>query len=200
MLNVGLTGGIGSGKTTVADRFKRFNVPFIDADVITRELVVPGSPALASIVQRFGETVLHQSGELDRRQLREIVFHDPRAKKDLEAILHPGVHKEIAERLAGISAPYGLAVVPLLVETGMSDLFDRIIVVDCDEAEQIKRVMHRDACSEQHAQAVLLTQANRAARLAIATDVIHNGADLAQLDLAVKRLHYRLLELAGKAS
>lgn len=200
MFNVGLTGGIGSGKTAVADRFKRFNVPLIDADVITRELVAPGAPALDCIVQRFGETVLKHNGELDRRQLREIIFQDPEARKDLEAILHPEVHHEIAKRLARISAPYGLAVVPLLVETGMSDLFDRIIVVDCDEAEQIKRVMQRDACSKQHAQAVLQTQANRAARLAIATDIIHNGADFAQLDQEVKRLHYRLIELAGTAS
>ncbi len=196
MLIVGLTGGIGSGKSAVTERFKRLGIPIIDADVITRELVAPGSQALKRIVERFGEKIVDQSGSLDRQQLRQIVFADSSARKDLERILHPEVGNEIVECLKEIQAPYSLVVVPLMVEAGMVELFDRVIVVDCDETEQIKRVVQRDGCSEQQAKAILHSQANREARLAIATDIIQNTESIDRLDHQVAQLHDRLLELA----
>ena len=196
MIIVGLTGGIGSGKTAVTERFKRLGVPIIDADIITRELVTPGSLALKRIIERFGEKIIDQSGNLDRQRLRQLVFADSSARKDLERILHPEVGNEIIKRLKKIEAPYSLVVVPLMVEAGMVELFDRVIVVDCDETAQIKRVVQRDGCSEPQAKAILRSQANRKARLAIATDIIQNTDSIDKLDRQVEQLHDHLLELA----
>ena len=198
MIRIGLTGGIGSGKSAVADRFKRYGIPVIDSDILTRELVVPGSSALQDIVQRFGETITNPEGQLDRKALRKIIFEDRQARRDLESILHPAVREEINKRLNGLNAPYCLVVIPLMVESGMTTMFERIIVVDCSEAQQIERVMQRDSCSEQEARNILNSQASRRDRLNIATDIIQNTGDFNDLERKVERLHHFFLGLAGK--
>lgn len=198
MIRIGLTGGIGSGKSAVTDRFRRLGVPVIDADIITRELVIPGSPALHMIVERFGETVTEPTGQLDRKALRKIIFEDKLARHDLEKILHPAVREEIDRRLRSLTAPYCLVVVPLMVESGMTTMFERIIVVDCHETQQIERVMQRDGCSEQEARTIINSQARRKERVDIATDIIQNTGDFNSLDHEVKRLHRFFLDLAGK--
>jgi dephospho-CoA kinase len=198
MIRIGLTGGIGSGKSAVTDRFKRFGIPVIDSDILTRELVTPGSPALQIIVQRFGEAIVAPDGHLDRKALRTIIFNDQQARRDLESILHPAVREEIFKRLSSLDAPYCLVVVPLLVESGMTAMFERIIVVDCNETQQIERVMQRDGSSEQEAHTILDSQVNRRDRLDFATDIIQNTGDFNDLDRKVERLHHFFLDLAGK--
>lgn len=197
MLTVGLTGGIGCGKSAVAERLHAHGVPVIDADLITRGLVVSGAPALAEITQRFGLQVLQPDGTLDRQRLRAIIFTDARARQALEAILHPKVHAEIKRHLAQVTAPYAVVVIPLLVESNMTGLVDRVLVVDCDEDIQIMRVMARDHCTRDEVQAIIATQASRRARSAAATDVLENSGDLAILDQQIKRLHQRYLALAA---
>lgn len=197
-MRVGLTGGIGSGKSAVAGRFNRLGVPLIDADIITRELMLPGSPAWEQIVARFGRTITGPDGHLDRKALRRIIFEDQQARYDLERILHPAVREEIHNQLGRITAPYCIVVVPLMVESSMTKMFERIIVVDCDERSQIERVMHRDGNSEQEVRRILSSQASRKARLDIATDVIQNTGKFGDLDREVERLHHFFLDLAGK--
>jgi dephospho-CoA kinase len=197
MFKVGLTGGIASGKSRVADLFAALGVTVIDSDVIAREVVAPGSEGLAAIVQRFGPTVLAADGQLDRRALRTIVFSDPAARHDLEAITHPRIRNRMATLNQAAPGPYVINAIPLLAETGGRRDFDRVLVVDCPEALQIVRVMARDHIDEDAARAVLAAQAPRAARLAIADDVIVNDSDLGALETAVRSLHRRYLELAG---
>lgn len=197
MLSVGLTGGIGCGKSTVARTFAALGVPVIDADLIARELVRPGSPALAAIVRAFGPGVLTVSGELDRRALRERVFRDPEARARLEALLHPLVREAIAARRREIRAPYCLIVVPLLIEAGMTDLVDRVLVVDCDPEQQLKRVCARDGVEPAQVRAIMQAQADRGTRLAAADDVIENRGSEAELERSVRALHRRYLDLAA---
>lgn len=197
MFKVGLTGGIASGKSRVADLFAALGVTVIDSDVIAREVVAPGSEGLAAIVQRFGPTVLAADGQLDRRALRTIVFSDPAARHDLEAITHPRIRNRMASLNQAAPGPYVINAIPLLAETGGRRDLDRVLVVDCPEALQIVRVMARDHIDEDAARAVLAAQAPRAARLAIADDVIVNDGDLGALETAVRSLHRRYLELAG---
>jgi dephospho-CoA kinase len=196
MLVIGLTGGIGSGKTAVSDRFARHGAPVIDTDQLARELVEPGQPALAEIAARFGSECLDQTGHLQRGLLRERVFADPVGRRRLEAILHPRIRALARERIAGLSAPYCLVVIPLLVETGMADLVDRVLVVTAPEAAQISRVMARDQVTETQARRVLAAQASPAQRLALADDVVENADDLAALDRRVAALHQHYLGLA----
>ncbi|MEI2743900.1 MAG: dephospho-CoA kinase [Candidatus Competibacter sp.] len=196
MLVIGLTGGIGSGKTAVSDRFARRGVPVIDTDLIARELVEPGQPALAEIVAAFGPVCLDAAGRLRRDYLRERVFADPEGRQRLEAILHPRVRTAMRVRVASLAAPYCLVVIPLLVETGMTDWVDRIVVVDAPESEQIRRVMARDGASEQQARRILDAQAQRVERLSHADDVLENTGDLDALDDRIAVLHERYLALA----
>ncbi len=196
MLTVGLTGGVGCGKSTVAALFKRNGVPVIDADVITRDLTASGAPALDRISSVFGEDVLLPNGQLDRRKLRRMVFDQPEVREQLEGILHPLVRKEIRARISEVLAPYCLVVIPLLVESGMTDLVDRVLVVDCEETDQIARVTARDRCSADDARAIIATQASRQSRLAIADDVIVNAGELNDLEIEVQRLSQRYFELA----
>ena len=198
MISIGLTGGIGSGKTAVANRFKQFDIPVIDADIITRKLVVPGSIALERIVKRFGEDIVDANQNLDRHKLRQIIFRNQTARRDLEEILHPMVRQEITKQLSRLSSPYVLVVVPLMVESGMVAMFDRVIVVDCEEAEQIKRVIKRDHCTKDEVNAIIQTQIPRNKRLAIATDIINNTGDIGSLDGQVERMHYSFLSLVEK--
>ena len=196
MLVIGLTGGIGSGKTAVSDRFAHLGVPIIDTDRLARELVEPSQPALAEIVAEFGPDCLDGEGRLQRSRLRERVFADPTGRRRLEAILHPRIRALARERIASLTVSYCLLVIPLLAETGMTDLVDRVLVVDAPEAEQIRRVMARDGVTEEQAHRVLAAQATRSQRLALADEVVENAGNLAVLDDQITALHRRYLTLA----
>jgi dephospho-CoA kinase len=196
-LLIGLTGGIASGKSTVAQRFMDLGVPVIDADAAAREVVAPGKPGLQQVIDRFGSRVVAENGELDRRALREIVFSDPDARRDLEAILHPLIRTDMDRNAAAAVGPYIVMAIPLLIEGGSRDRVDRILVVDVDEAVQLQRVMARDHCSSEQAQAILASQAPRSARLAAADDVLPNGGTVTELRQAVDALHQQYLRLAA---
>lgn len=191
MLVVGLTGGIGSGKSTVADLFAGLGVPVIDTDIIARELVAPGQPALQQIVEQFGDDILLESGELDRGQLAEITFHDSRQRHTLESILHPPIRQEMQRQLEAQQAPYALVIIPLLAETGQTDQVDRVLVVDCPEQQQITRVQARDQRPPQQIRAIIDSQVSRQQRLDIADDVILNNGDLHELEQQVLQLHHK---------
>jgi dephospho-CoA kinase len=198
MFTVGLTGGIGSGKSTVADCFASHGVPVIDTDVIARELT-SGGEALAQIRAVFGDAVMQADGTLDRAVLRRRVFADSAARRQLEAILHPRIRQAVERTLATLTAPYVLVVIPLLVETGgYRDLLDRVLVVDCPEDVQIARVMARSGLTRDEVTAVLAAQAGRAERLAVADDVIVNTASPEALSAEVATLHLRYQALSGK--
>ena len=198
MLRIGLTGGIGSGKSTVAALFAACGVPVIDADIIARELVQPGQPALEEITAAFGREVLDEAGRLDRARLRDLVFADPARRERLEAILHPRIRAEMERRLAGCSAPYALLVIPLLFEAGHRDLVDRVLVVDLPEDQQRTRVIARDALPVGQIDAILAAQASRKQRHDGADDLIDNSRDPAALERQVDRLHARYLRLAAQ--
>ncbi|ENC6658950.1 dephospho-CoA kinase [Aeromonas hydrophila] len=174
MYVVAITGGIGSGKTTVANQFAELGIEVVDADVIAREVVEPGTPALAAIADHFGSEVITPAGQLDRRQLRERVFSNPDAKGWLNALLHPLIRTEMQRQCAAARSPYCLLVVPLLVENRLTALANRVLVIDVDEATQIERTCRRDGVSREQAQAILAAQASRAQRLAAADDVLDN--------------------------
>ncbi|MFM4857458.1 dephospho-CoA kinase [Aeromonas hydrophila] len=174
MYVVAITGGIGSGKTTVANQFAELGIEVVDADVIAREVVEPGTPALAAIAAHFGSEVITPDGQLDRRRLRERVFTDPQAKGWLNALLHPLIRTEMQRQCAAARSPYCLLVVPLLVENRLTALANRVLVIDVDEATQIERTCRRDRVSREQAQAILAAQASRAERLAAADDVLDN--------------------------
>lgn len=194
---VGLTGGIASGKSTAASLFGALGVPVIDADVISREITAPGAPLLARIAERFGPRYLRPDGSLDRRALRELVFSDAQARADLESLTHPAIFQTIEERAAAADGPYQLLALPLLVEKGHAPLVDRVLVIDCDEALQIRRLQARDGSTLEQAQAILAAQAPRAARVDAADDVIVNEGDLNSLRDQIERCHMRYLGLAA---
>ncbi|WP_454010268.1 dephospho-CoA kinase [Aeromonas sp. Marseille-Q7275] len=174
MYVVAITGGIGSGKTTVANQFAALGIEVVDADLIARDVVAPGTPALAAITSHFGPEMLTGQGQLDRRALRERIFSDPAAKSWLNALLHPIIRSEMLRQCAAVSSPYCLLVVPLLVENRLTELADRVLVIDVDEATQIERTCRRDGVSREQAQAILASQASRSERLAMADDVLDN--------------------------
>jgi len=196
---VALTGGIASGKTTVANLFAAHGVPLIDSDVIAREVVEPGQPALAAVASAFGNDVLGPDGRLDRRRLREIIFVDATARARLEAILHPAIRAEM-ERQSAVAAhagPYQVLVIPLLAEGGRRDHVDRVLVVDAPEAVQIARLMARDSVTREQAQASLHAQAKRETRLGIADDIVTNTGRIEDLREQVAALHERYLKMAA---
>ncbi|HDX8615396.1 TPA: dephospho-CoA kinase [Aeromonas dhakensis] len=174
MYVVAITGGIGSGKTTVANQFAELGIEVVDADIIAREVVEPGTPALAAIAAHFGADVIAPDGRLDRRQLRERVFTDPQAKDWLNALLHPLIRSKMQRQCAAARSPYCLLVVPLLVENRLTALANRVLVIDVDEATQIERTCRRDGVSREQAEAILAAQASRTERLAAADDVLDN--------------------------
>ncbi len=199
-LRIGLTGGIASGKSTVAARFKELGIPVIDADEAARAVVEPGQSGLAAVIKRFGSGVLAADGTLNRGALRSLVFADARSRRDLEAILHPLIRAEMESREALAAGPYAVLAIPLLVESGALDRVDRILVVDVDEAIQVSRVMARDHCSEEQARAILSAQASRADRRKAADDVVENSGSVSELRQAVDRLHQGYLKLAEKSA
>ena len=198
-MRVGLTGGIASGKTTVARRFAALGVPVIDADEVARTVVAPGEPALAAVIARFGTAVTAADGSLDRRALRAQVFADPAARRDLEAILHPRIRTAMEQMARDAAGPYVILSIPLLVEGGdPRSRVDRILVVDTDEDTQLARLQARDDSSLAEARAILGAQASRTQRLSFADDVIENSAGLEALHARIDALHQRYLALAGK--
>ncbi len=195
-LRIGLTGGIASGKSTVAQRFAELGVPVIDADESARIVVAPGSPGLAEVIGKFGENLLTADGALDRRSLRNLIFSDPRRRRELEAILHPLIRADIERRASVASGPYLVMAIPLLIEGGGRQHVDRVLVVDVDEEVQLERLMARDGSTPEEARAILAAQASRASRLKDADDVVPNEGTLAELRRAVDQLHQRYLDLA----
>jgi dephospho-CoA kinase len=196
-LIVGLTGGIASGKSAVADLFAARGVPVLDTDLIARDVVAPGTEGLARLVAAFGEDVLDERGALDRGALRARVFAEPAEREALEAIVHPLVLATLTDRAATAGGPYQIHVIPLLVETGLADRVDRVLVVDCEPALQIERLLGRDAGDRAQAERILAAQADRATRLAAADDVIANDGELGALAPSVARLDAFYRELAG---
>ncbi|MFO1299350.1 MAG: dephospho-CoA kinase [Burkholderiaceae bacterium] len=193
-LLIGLTGGIGSGKSTVADLFAARGAAIVDTDAIAHELTGPGGAAIAAIRAGFGERVIRADGALDRDAMRERAFEDPAARRKLEAILHPMIRAESRRRLDAAEGPYAILVVPLLVESGdRAGGVDRILVVDCPVEVQVERVMRRSGLSRERVQTILAAQASREQRLAAADDVIDNGGAPAALDAQVEALHRRYL-------
>ena len=194
-LVVGLTGGIGSGKTTVANGFSALGVPVIDTDVLARELVEPGQPALDEIISTFGTEVTTADGRLDRNYMRQLIFTDPARKTQLEAILHPKIRQRIRTLLADIRSAYCIVVIPLLFETRQTDLVDRILVVDSPEKEQLTRVAARDSLSDNAIMAIINSQTHRNTRLAAADDIIVNDRGMSELTGHIQKLHSYYMDI-----
>lgn len=199
-LTVGLTGGIGSGKSTVAELFGRLGATIIDADEIARALVAPGEPALREIVTTFGSACLDARGQLDRGKLRRLIFSDPARKQQLEAILHPIIINNIKRLIKNIRTPYGIVVIPLLLETNQTGLVDRILVIDTPVNIRLARVGVRDHLSKDEINAIIKTQATREMQLRVADDIICNAGPLDELAILVQKQHDRYLEMATESS
>ncbi|MBT1062097.1 dephospho-CoA kinase [Bowmanella sp. Y26] len=196
-LVIGLTGGIGSGKTKVSDMFASLGIDIIDADVLAREVVEPGTPALKEITEHFGASILQNDGQLDRRALRERIFANPQEKSWLNNLLHPLIRQLMQTRSRQAQSPYCILAIPLLVENQLHKLVDRILVVDVKESIQCSRVVARDLVSKAQAEAILASQASRQQRLDAADDVIDNSGPIEALIPQVNKLHQRYLTLAN---
>lgn len=195
---IGLTGGIGSGKTTVANMFIELGIEAVDADVVAREVVDVATPALNQIAEHFGDQVLHSNGSLNRAQLREIVFHSPEEKNWLNNLLHPLIREEMARQIAQCQSPYCLLIAPLLFENGLDKSVSRTLVIDVPEETQIARTLSRDESDEATIKNIINAQINREDRLAMADDVIDNsGDDLSSIKEQVRKLHQTYLALAS---
>ncbi len=197
MLKVGLTGGIGCGKSTVARIFANLNIPVFDADEIAHRLVEKGQPALAQIQQEFGTAILNPDGSLNRQNLREIIFSDLKQKQKLESILHPLIYKTLQTELEQLVAPYCIISIPLLFETDMTHFVDRILVIDCPVETQIERVKIRDNLTIERIQSIIDNQVSRAYRKAKAEDLIDNSTTDYRLAEQVKKLHNLYLSLSA---
>lgn len=197
-LRIGLTGGIASGKSTVADMFADLGVPVIDTDVIAREVVARGRPALDEIRKRFGDRMIDAAGGLDRAAMRKAVFSDDQARLDLEAILHPRIGEETRRQAGEAGGDYQVIVVPLLTGSALIDFVDRVLVVDCDEDTQVRRLLARDTETIEQARRILAAQAGRKDRLAIADDVIVNEGSLRATRESVIRLDRQYRRLARR--
>ncbi len=198
MFIVGLTGGIGSGKSTVAQHFIELGITCIDADLTAREVVQPGEPALDAISQYFGTTILLADGSLDRRKLREDIFANPSARAWLNKLLHPLIRQRMLQQCQQANSSYCILMVPLLFENNLQSLVQRTLVIDVDEATQIRRTMQRDKTTEAQVKAIIDTQCSRQQRLAFADDVIVNTDEVtpAQRQKAINKLHQTYLSLA----
>jgi dephospho-CoA kinase len=197
MLKIGLTGGIGCGKTTVAKLFEQLKIPVIDADEIAHQLVAIGQPALMRIQEEFGSDVFKPDGSLNREQLRELIFSDPEKKQRLESILHPLVYQSMQAMLEQLISPYCIICIPLLFETNMTRFVDRILVVDCPVETQIERVRKRDNMTMERIQSIIGSQVSRTFRKAQANDLIDNSETDDRLAEEVKKLHNLYLSLSA---
>jgi len=193
MLIIGLTGGIGSGKSSVTELFSQLNVPILDADLTAHQLTQPGTPAYQEIVTHFGDEIIQANGTLNRAYLRELIFTHASHRQWLEKLLHPLIEAELIKEINKLSAPYCIVVIPLLIEVGRYKYIDRILVIDTSEELQIQRVMQRDKISREIVEKILGAQAKRAARIAKADDIIHNMGDKAALVAQVNQLHQKYL-------
>jgi dephospho-CoA kinase len=197
--SVGLTGGIGSGKSLVAELFGRLGATIVDTDAISHGLTVPHGPAMAAIADAFGPGFVAADGALDRARMRALVFADPAAKSRLEAILHPMIRAAAEAGAAAATGPYVIFVVPLLVESGgWRHRVDRILVVDCPEELQVSRVIQRNGLAEEQVRAIMAAQATRSQRLAEADDIVANGADMASLEPQIASLHEKYLAISER--
>ncbi|WP_150539167.1 dephospho-CoA kinase [Actinobacillus vicugnae] len=197
---VGLTGGIGSGKTTIANLFAELGVPLIDADIVARQVVAKGSPLLDKIVEHFGVDILAENGSLDRARLRQIIFNQSQEKHWLNNLLHPAIRQEMLQQIQQCSAPYLLFVVPLLIENNLIEICDRVLVIDVDASIQLERASKRDQNKIEIIKNIMASQVSRAERLRYADDVIENNMPLEQggekIKMQVSELHQHYLELA----
>ncbi len=192
---IGLTGGIGSGKTTVSDLFEELGVPVIDADVIARQVVEPGQAALTEIQQQFSGEVINDDGRLNRDALRQIVFEQPEKRRTLETILHPAIAQEMLHQASKLNTHYCLFVIPLIIEAQQQHLVDRILVVDAPDQLRRQRVKQRSQLDDQQIDAIFAAQVNRDTRLRQADDIIYNSSDLDDLRTQVLHLHNRYNEI-----
>ncbi|MGL5335387.1 MAG: dephospho-CoA kinase [Enterovibrio sp.] len=193
---IGLTGGIGSGKSTVSAIFAQFGIEIIDADIISRRLVMPKMPALQAIVNQFGQAILDSDGSLNRAALRHVIFSDPKQKEWLNSLLHPLIHQSIIDEIAAAKSPYCLLVAPLLIENGLHHLCQRILVVDVAPETQIERTARRDKVSAEQVSAIIAAQLSREARLSYAHDVVKNEDKAVSLYIQIKDLHAKYLTLS----
>ncbi|WP_347988191.1 dephospho-CoA kinase [Methylomonas sp. AM2-LC] len=196
MLKIGLTGGIGTGKSTVCKLFESLGIKTFDADIIARQLVEPGMPTLNLLENTFGADIIQADGTLHRAKLRELIFSDQIKKKQLEDIMHPLIYAKIAEETENASGHYCVVAVPLLMETQKTDLFDRILVIDCSKEIQLERVIRRNKLSREQVLAIIDSQISREQRLTLADDVIENSSSLSRLAEQIKRLHNSYILLA----
>ncbi|WP_448548916.1 dephospho-CoA kinase [Thalassotalea fusca] len=195
-LVVGLTGGIGSGKTTVSDRFKALGATIVDADIIARDIVAPGSVALQKITEKYGTGILLANGQLDRAQLRGIVFQSEQDKKWLNQLTHPLIRQEIVTAISAPCDNYVILVAPLLLENGLDKLVDRVLVIDANEEQQIARTSHRDKRAADEVKAIMASQISRDERLSKADDVIDNSVDNSDLlSTTIAQLHEQYLRI-----
>lgn len=195
---VALTGGVGSGKSTVADAFLQLGVPIVDADFIARQVTLPGTHALEQIVQRHGPTILQADGTLNRSRLRETIFSDDAEKQWLNNLLHPLIQTETLRQLGNIHAPYGLWVIPLLIEKNLKQQANRVLVVDVPQHIQISRTVKRDDVSRHQVEKIIVSQVDRERRLALADDIIDNSGKPDDIRSTVTALHQQYLALAAK--
>jgi dephospho-CoA kinase len=196
MLVIGLTGGIGCGKTTVTDLFSELNVPISDADVIAHKLVAPGQPALNKIIETFGDEVKLENGQLNRSYLRQLIFNNPDAKKLLEKILHPLVYQQMNDWAVQQEAPYVIFSIPLLIETNQQNSVDRVLIIDLSQEQQVSRVIRRDNISEKEVLEIISSQTSRSKRREIADDLILNNSSQEDLRKQVIKLHNFYLSLS----
>lgn len=200
MLKIGLTGGIGSGKTTITNLFSTYNIPIIDADIIAREVTAPSQPALQKISKLFGNLLIDDNGQLNRKLLRDIIFNDPNKRHQLEAILHPLIRQrmlELVEVANQRKIPYCILSIPLLLESGWSPLLDRVIVIDIDGETQLQRTIQRDNIDRESAKAIINTQASQQERLSIADEVINNSGGLDDLQRQIQQLHQKYQKISN---
>jgi dephospho-CoA kinase len=196
VITIVLTGGIASGKTAVSNGFARLGVPVIDTDLIAREVVEPGQPALDRITEVFGDDFLTSAGQLDRQKMRQAIFSDPDQRARLEAILHPLIAEEVTQRVNKLNSPYCILVIPLYAQSSAYTWIDRVLVVDVEEEVQIERVMARDQISRNQAKSILSAQTTRQDKLALADDIIDNSGSMAKLQGKVEALHNKYSKLA----
>ena len=189
VLKIGLTGGIGSGKSTVCKIFSEFGVPVIDADIIAHSLVRPGMPALEEIAKTFGKELISNDGTLDRKKIRDQIFANDTERKKLEDILHPAVYKEISVQVENINSKYCIISIPLLIETDASDTVDRILVIDVPRELQLQRASNRDKTNRSDIESIIDSQISREDRLAAADDIVNNDGNIENLHRQISGLH-----------
>ncbi len=197
MLTIGLTGGIGSGKTTVSSLFTELGTPIIDTDIIARQLVEPNQPALKEIVEAFGSSIIMPDGQLNRPAMRQLIFSDTEKRHQLEQILHPRIRQEMFHQAESLDTSYCLFVIPLLIENHMQDCVQRILVIDCDDELRRKHLKSRDKMTDEQIDQIFAAQANRQQRISFADDIIFNNKDINHLRTQVEVLHNRYTQISA---